>query len=74
MAYLFSDSGRARLAEVITTEVMCIFDFDGTLVPIMSQPDKVHLQPPMLQRLSALQQLAPVAIVTGRAVADARQR
>src|SRR2546423_9965738 len=74
MAYLVSESGRARLSEVVTAGVMCIFDFDGTLVPIVSQPDKAHLQLPTLQRLTALRELAPVAVVTGRAVADARAR
>jgi trehalose 6-phosphate phosphatase len=74
MAYLFSDAGIARLDEALAAGAICIFDFDGTLVSIVGQPDKVHLQPAMLKRLELLRTLCPVAIVTGRARSDAQAR
>jgi trehalose 6-phosphate phosphatase len=74
MAFLFSEAGRRCLAELVRPRMLCLFDFDGTLVPIASQPDHVHLRHGTLERLMALQRLAPVGIVTGRSVADARAR
>jgi len=74
MAYLFTESGRARLAEVVKPGVLCAFDFDGTLAPIAPQPDQVHIRHGVLQRLNTLRRHAPVAVITGRSVEDARAR
>lgn len=74
MTPLFSDAGMRRLDEIVQPGVLCAFDFDGTLSPIVSQPDQARMPPDVLQRLVALSGYAPIAIVTGRAIADIAPR
>lgn len=50
------------------------FDFDGTLAPIVMRPDAARVPLGVSRRLARLAQRLPVAIVTGRAVADVRPR
>ena len=73
MIPLFSDQGRAQLNRIIRPGVLCAFDFDGTLCPFRGYenallPDEVR------QRLLRLQSMTPVAILTGRGMADIRTR
>lgn len=70
MQPLFSDAGRQRLAEVARGRLLCAFDFDGTLAPIMQRPEQVRMPAPVRERLLRLSTLAPVAIITGRALDD----
>lgn len=49
-------------------------DYDGTLTPIVSQPEKALLPDSMRQTLQALVMHAPVAILSGRDLDDVRQR
>lgn len=71
---LHSVAGAARLASIVRPGMLCVFDFDGTLAPIVARPDDARLPPAMRERLLALQQLAPVAILTGRALTDIATR
>ncbi len=50
------------------------FDFDGTLAPIVSHPDQARIPADVVGRLRRLARRLPVAIVTGRSVADVRGR
>jgi trehalose 6-phosphate phosphatase len=50
------------------------FDFDGTLAPIVARPDDARISQAVGQRLRALAARLPVAIITGRSVADVRER
>lgn len=74
MNAIFSEKGRKRLDKAIRKGVLCAFDFDGTLAPIVSNPEDAILPPDIGKRLSALSALTPVAILTGRAVHDIRPR
>lgn len=74
MTSLFAEAGRAALREFLTKPVLCLFDFDGTLAPLVSDPASVSLPHPIQQRLQALQSYAPVGIITGRSLADIRKR
>src|SRR4029077_6001090 len=49
-------------------------DYDGTLTPIVSQPEKALLSDSMRQALQSLVMQAPVAILSGRDLDDVRQR
>ena len=52
-----------------------ILDMDGTLSPIVNHPDDAQVTPKNLDLLKELQQqLELVGIITGRAVADVRQK
>lgn len=74
MRPLFSEAGARRLAEVADGRLLCAFDFDGTLAPIVAVPDDARLPDHIRGRLVRLSRLAPVAIITGRGVDDIRRR
>ena len=73
MIPLFSDQGKTQIDRIIRPGVLCAFDFDGTLSPFTgyenaSLPETIH------EKLVHLQSMAPVAILTGRALPDIRTR
>jgi len=72
MQPLFSEAGRQRLAEIARARLLCAFDFDGTLAPIMPRPEQVRLPESVRDKLLRLSAYAPVAIITGRALDDIR--
>ena len=49
-------------------------DYDGTLTPIVSQPEDAWLSDSMRQKLRELAARAPVAILSGRDLDDVRRR
>jgi trehalose 6-phosphate phosphatase len=73
MKELFSHAGQQALREFVRGGLLCLFDFDGTLVPLEPHPDKVNVPSAVLDRLQRLQQRAPVGIVTGRGLQDMRR-
>jgi len=74
MQHLFTLKGEAALAAVLRLQPLMAFDFDGTLAPIVARPDNARISIAVATRLKALSARLPVAIVTGRAVADVRER
>ncbi len=74
MQHLFSPEGEAALAAVLTRQPLLAFDFDGTLAPIVARPQFARISRGVSVRLMALSEQLPVAIVTGRSVADVRAR
>lgn len=62
-------------ALINSARVGVVTDVDGTISPIVSQPDAAQVTPRSKELLSALQaKLALVAVVSGRAAADVRER
>lgn len=74
MTPLFSEAGYAALRRFLVKPALCLFDFDGTLAPLVSDPARVKLQPSIQLQLQAIQSRAPVGIITGRSLADIRER
>jgi trehalose 6-phosphate phosphatase len=74
MKHLFEPEGRRALQAALRAHPLLAFDFDGTLAPIVERPDDARVAPETAQRLDALSRLLPVAVVTGRAVADVTHR
>ena len=74
MKHLFSNEGQRAIAAVLSLQPLLAFDFDGTLAPIVARPDDARVATPVSQRLSELARWRPVAIVTGRRVADVSTR
>ena len=74
MTALLSDAGGQALCDFAACAPLCLFDFDGTLAPLAPDPAGVGLPPPVRRQLQALQQRVPVGIVTGRSLADMRER
>ena len=56
--------------------VVCCLDFDGVLAPIVDDPDAAVMAPRLRERLVALRdcESVRVAVVSGRALADLRDR
>jgi trehalose 6-phosphate phosphatase len=74
MKSLFSPEGSARLDETMGQRLLSAFDFDGTLAPIQPRPEQVLLPDDIRQRLRVLAEYSPIAIITGRSVADISSR
>jgi trehalose 6-phosphate phosphatase len=74
MEHLFSAAGNAALAQVLARRPLLAFDFDGTLAPIVARPDDARVPAALADMLARLTKLGPVAIVTGRRIADVTPR
>jgi trehalose-phosphatase len=65
------DLVRARVAG---RRAMVFLDYDGTLTPIVARPEDAVLSADMRARVRALADRAPVAVVSGRDLADVEAR
>lgn len=74
MPHLLQSRGEAVLADVMRRAPLLAFDFDGTLAPIVARPEQARVSECVAGKLRRLAHRLPVAIVTGRAVADVRDR
>jgi trehalose 6-phosphate phosphatase len=74
MQHLFQLDGEAALAALLCRRALLAFDFDGTLAPIVARPGDARPSQAVSLRLKALSSQLPTAIVTGRSVADVRER
>ena len=74
MKLILDDEGRAALRDLMDSTPLLAFDFDGTLAPIVPHPDEARVPLPVARRLQYLAARLPVAIVTGRAIADVESR
>ena len=74
MQHLFGPDGEVALARALRQRPLLAFDFDGTLAPIVARAEDARLSTAVSARLKALATQLPLAIVTGRTVADVRGR
>jgi len=74
MRHLFCTEGEDALQAVMRLKPLLAFDFDGTLAPIVERPDDAHVPDAVSASLGQLSELLPVAIITGRSVADVKPR
>jgi trehalose-phosphatase len=65
---------RSRLAAIPVRHLVLFLDFDGTLAPIASHPNKAKLERPVRETLRRLAKRLPVVIISGRALSDLRLR
>lgn len=72
LPHLFSPEGEATLAALLKPRPgpLLAFDFDGTLAPIVTRPADARMTPAVLHGLRALAPRLPLAVVSGRALAD----
>ena len=73
MIYALSPAGRAKLDAVVTAGALLAFDIDGTLAPIVERPEDARLPDDAQRCLADLARRHDVAIITGRAIDDARR-
>jgi len=74
MRHLFTADGEQALETVLGMEPLLAFDFDGTLAPIVARPHEALVPAAVTLGLERLAAELPVAIITGRSVADVRPR
>jgi len=74
MKYLFSQAGRNLLESLTFTKTLYAFDFDGTLSPIVKNPEDAKLSKAIRDSLVELSELVPVAIISGRSIKDLKNR
>lgn len=74
MRYIFSTEGTRRLAGILREQPLLAFDFDGTLAPIAPVPADAMVPLSVDTAMQRLCAVAPVAIISGRNVADIRRR
>jgi trehalose-phosphatase len=64
---------RARLAAPMSRLILFL-DFDGTLTPTVSSPNRARLSRPVRETLRKLVGLMPVVVLSRRAQKDLRRR
>jgi len=62
---------RELLRQYACSNVLLGFDYDGTLAPIVANPDRAPMRPTTRRLLHTLARLYPVVVISGRARADA---
>jgi trehalose 6-phosphate phosphatase len=70
--YALSSAGLARIRAFLGRDTLLAFDIDGTLAPIVDRPWDARVPYDVQRALGLLASHATVAILTGRAVEDAR--
>jgi trehalose 6-phosphate phosphatase len=70
----FFEFGVPRLDAIVHPGMLCAFDFDGTLAPIVSDPARVCMPAAISRRLNILTKHARVAIISGRTAQDVGAR
>jgi trehalose 6-phosphate phosphatase len=73
LTYALSPDGLRRIRDFIRGRALLAFDIDGTLAPIVAKPWEARIPDQLQALLAKLCARAVVAIVTGRAIADARR-
>jgi trehalose 6-phosphate phosphatase len=71
MVYLFSVEGMVELHAFVDSATLFVFDLDGTLAPIVPDPAGISIPEEVRHCLIQLNDMAPVAVITGRSRADA---
>jgi len=74
MRYIFSTDGTRRLTGILRERPLLAFDFDGTLAPIAPVPADAVVPLSVSTAMQRLCAVAPVAIISGRNVADIKRR
>jgi trehalose 6-phosphate phosphatase len=59
-----------RLAGLDLAHALCVFDFDGTLAPIVERPERAAMRVGTRSKLIAVAAARPVAVLSGRARRD----
>ncbi len=72
MKYALGSAAIPKIRELVRNRAMLAFDIDGTLAPIAADPSGARIPDDLKIALRALSTHTSIAIITGRAIADAR--
>lgn len=70
MNYILSRTSISILGRLARERIMCAFDFDGTLSPIVEHPDRARMRASTRMLLQRLVSLYPCVVISGRSRAD----
>jgi trehalose 6-phosphate phosphatase len=74
LKHLFDAEGRLAMGIALRSRPLLVFDFDGTLAPIVARADDARVTAAVAERLCRLARIRPLGVVTGRAVDDVTRR
>ncbi len=74
MKHILSRANRGLLAQFAWSNVLLGFDFDGTLAPIVKDPQKAHLRAKTRELLRKVCGLYPCVVISGRGREDVSAR
>jgi trehalose 6-phosphate phosphatase len=74
MKNVLSLPNRWLLEELAWSRVLLAFDYDGTLAPIVADPERARMRQQTRELLAGLTKLYPVVVISGRAQLDAVER
>jgi trehalose 6-phosphate phosphatase len=74
MRHILASSNREVLEQFACSNVLVAFDFDGTLAPIVREPDRAALRPSTRAALRAVALLYPTLVISGRSRVDVAAR
>ena len=74
MKYILAQRNRPLLRRLARAHTLLVFDFDGTLAPIVPDPKGAAIRPHTAALLRQVAEVYPVAILSGRALADVTPR
>ena len=74
MIDILDPSNRVRLRQFVAGPVAVVFDFDGTLAPIVRDPERAALRPRTRQLLGRVASRYPTAVLSGRSQEDVAAR
>ena len=74
MRDLLSRRHRDVLRQFAWSNVLLAFDFDGTLAPIVAEPDRATMRPMTRRLLESAAERYPIVVISGRTRADTRGR
>ena len=74
MKYALARANRQALRRFARTRVLIAFDYDGTLAPVVTRPERATMRRSTGRLLGQLNALYPCVVITGRSCADAAHR
>lgn len=74
MKHLLSTEALSVLAQRARADTLLAFDFDGTLAPIMADPERVQMRPETAALFERVCMLYPCAVISGRSRSDVSSR
>src|SRR5262245_9730135 len=74
MRRLLTPRNRELLRSFLQAKVLLAFDYDGTLAPIVTDPDQAYMRESTRNLLDHVARAYPCVVISGRARADVASR
>jgi trehalose 6-phosphate phosphatase len=74
MRHILGRLGLDVLRQIASSRVLVGFDFDGTLAPIVRDPERAAMRPTTRRLLAQVARCYPCVVISGRARSDALER